>query len=432
MSKYVSGTYVGNAQGHGGSVSAKVEFDSDRIKSVKLNLQGETKGIGQEAADKLVSEILDKQTSEIDAVSGASETSTAVKKAVRQAIAEASGDTVSSASVSARYKRGVYQATEKGYFSPITVEVEVSEDKIKSVKIVDQHETPQMINTVIGRLDQRIVDAQSVEVDAITGATVSSNAVKRAVSDALHKAGANDEMIDKPVKKSHEEITYEADVAVVGCGTSGSAAAAQAKDLGLKVAVMEKSARIGGSGAISSGILGIGSSMQKEKGLKYDVEGVYNDWMEMNHWMVPESGLLRRYLNLTGKTIDWLVDKGFEFGTITGFDNSETSDVHWTKEPAGNGAFGVAGAKYFGKLTSKVDQFFTETSAKVLLTDKDGRVTGVVGERYDGAKIIIKAPVVIIATGGFAGNSEMQEKFYHGNSYRSLDFCRIRVTVLTW
>ena len=326
---------------------------------------------------------------------------------------------------------GAYTGSGKGYFSTVEVEVTVSENAIESIQVLSSGETPQIWATVEKTLPERIVEAQSLAVDSITGATVSSAAVRLAVTDALEQAGATRGMLYNPIEKSQEVLDYQADIVVVGAGTSGCSAAAQATDEGAKVCLVEKSARIGGSGSISSGFLGIGSQLQKDQGISYSVENVFNEWMEGQHWMVPNSAMLSKYLNMTGETIDWLVEKGFVIGSITSFDGTDESDVHWFEEPAGNGAFGVAGAQYFNSLVSDVDTILTEVTVKDFLFDEQGKIAGVTGTRYDGATVNVHASKVILATGGFAGNVELQKEFYNGNTYRFFGLTQNNGTAIT-
>lgn len=101
--------------------------------------------------------------------------------------------------------------------------------------------------------------------------------------------------------------------------------------------------------------------------------------------------------------------KGFVFAYVSSFDGTDETDVHWYEEPAGNGAFGVAGQQYFNSLTKDVDTILLETTVTDFLFNEDGTIAGVTGTRYDGATVNVKAKAVILATGGFAGSAELQQ-----------------------
>ena len=426
---YAEGSYTGTAQGFGGDVTVEITVDDEgKITSATITGDSETPEVGGAALESLADQLVAAGSADIDGVAGATFTSTGVKEAAAQAMAQSKGEEIVDTPL-AGMTAGEYTDTQKGYQGTVTVSVKVSENAIESVDVTETTETPQMIATVVDRLPERIVAAQSTAVDSITGATASSNALKVAVRNCLIEAGADESMVANSVPKSDEVLDYEADVVVVGGGTSGSAAAAQATENGAKVIIVEKSGRIGGSGAISSGLLGIGSSMQKEQGLTYSTERVYKEWMEGNHWMVPNAKLLRKYLNMTGETIDWLVDKGFVFAYVSSFDGTDETDVHWYEEPAGNGAFGVAGQQYFNSLTKDVDTILLETTVTDFLFNEDGTIVGVTGTRYDGATVNVKAKAVILATGGFAGSAELQQELY-GTSYRFFGLLQNQGTAL--
>lgn len=89
------------------------------------------------------------------------------------------------------YKAGTYTATEKGYVEDITVEVEFDSDSMVSVKIIEQNETVGVGDKAIGELPDKIVESQTYEVDAVTTATVTSDAIKSAVKDCMEQAKTN-------------------------------------------------------------------------------------------------------------------------------------------------------------------------------------------------------------------------------------------------
>ena len=126
-------------------------------------------------------------------------------------------------------------------------------------------ETPQILNTVVDRLGQRIVDAQSLDVDAICGATITSFGYKAAVEDALAQAGADPRAFSGAVEPASEPLAYDGyDLIVVGGGVAGITAAAAATAEGGKVLLMEKSARLGGIGSMSTGFRVYNSAVQQQ------------------------------------------------------------------------------------------------------------------------------------------------------------------------
>jgi fumarate reductase flavoprotein subunit len=90
--KYTEGTYEGKATGYGGEVTATVVLSADRIESITCTGVNETNGIGSVAITDLPKEMISKQSVEVDAISGATVTSTAIKEAVTQALTSAGAD----------------------------------------------------------------------------------------------------------------------------------------------------------------------------------------------------------------------------------------------------------------------------------------------------------------------------------------------------
>ena len=154
----------------------------------------------------------------------------------------------------ALYTPGTYSASARGIASDVKVTMEFSESEILSVKIDASGETPELGGKAAPVLEQAILDAQGVDVDAVSGATVTTDAVKKAVADCISQAsgkavvvqeaaetfnadwlGTKPEISDADIK---EELDTE--VLVVGCGTGGWIATMTAAEEGAKVLVIEK------------------------------------------------------------------------------------------------------------------------------------------------------------------------------------------------
>lgn len=115
------------------------------------------------------------QSADVEVVSGATYTSKAFIKSVEQAIKQAS----------VSYKDGVYTGVADGFKGPVEVEVTVSQGSITKVVVTDQMETPFIAKNAIEQIPEAIIMAQSWEVDVVSGATITSNAIKAAVEEAL-------------------------------------------------------------------------------------------------------------------------------------------------------------------------------------------------------------------------------------------------------
>ena len=153
---------------------------------------------------------------------------------------------------------GTYEATVDSVGGPLTVAVTVSEDRIEEVAIVENHDTDGVCDVPMARIPQEIIDNQSINVDSVSGATLTSIFLKNAVKDAL--AQATDDLApyqEKVAWSAPAQSDMDVDVVVVGGGISGMAAAVNAAANGKKVVVLEKLAIIGGDALISNGWIGL-------------------------------------------------------------------------------------------------------------------------------------------------------------------------------
>ena len=152
---------------------------------------------------------------------------------------------------------GTYSAEAEGYHGQIKLDVTFDENSISSINIVEDHETEGIGHEVLPMMVERIIQAQGTGVDAVTGATVSSAAIKQAVNNAAMEALVSSlaAFKHKNGKKLHVGETIEDiwDIVVVGGGGAGLFAAAQAAQDGNTVLVLEKAANLGGNTVVSGG-----------------------------------------------------------------------------------------------------------------------------------------------------------------------------------
>ena len=182
---YTPGTYTATAAGFGGDVTVTVTVDESAITDVKVEGEDETPAIGGVAVANMPAAILAAGGSDVDATTGATVTSTAILTALDAALAQASGT-----DLAAKMAPGTYTAQAYGFqqISPITVTVTVDETSIQDIEFDGNLDSVAMIRAVNTYLLPRIVENQSVGVDAITGATATSNAVLTAARDCLEQA----------------------------------------------------------------------------------------------------------------------------------------------------------------------------------------------------------------------------------------------------
>ena len=189
---YTPGTYQGQAQGFGGMVSVSVTVDESALTACEIAGEGETVEIGGAAIDKMKEEILAKNGENLDAISGATVTSEAVKSALGQALQQARGE---AAVDTVNMTPGTYRGEGYGYsiVSPVVLDVTVSDRAIEKIEVVSaERETGPIFYSAFDNMVPRIIENQSIAVDAITGATAASNGIRTAVTQALTEAVGGD------------------------------------------------------------------------------------------------------------------------------------------------------------------------------------------------------------------------------------------------
>ncbi len=197
---YVPGTYTAEAKGMESDVKVTIEVDDSSILSADVDVSGETAGIGADIGDEVTEQILDAQSADIDGVSGATVSSNAVKEALEDCIAQAeSGEAEEAVTEAAEketaaegdYVPGSYTAEAKGMESDVTVTIEVDDSSILSADVDVSGETAGIGADIGDEVTDQILKAQSADIEGVSGATVSSNAVKEALEDCIAQASGN-------------------------------------------------------------------------------------------------------------------------------------------------------------------------------------------------------------------------------------------------
>ena len=149
-------------------------------------------------------------------------------------------------------KNGTFEGKAYGNNGWLTVEVTIKDNKITDIKTPGQRETKYLGDTAIREIGKDVLQYQTLNVDNIAGATVTSTALKTAIAQAIEKAGGDIAAFQKPVPEKIKKVAGitkgSADLIIVGAGGAGLSAAVTAKDLGVKnVLVLEKMPVIGGN-----------------------------------------------------------------------------------------------------------------------------------------------------------------------------------------
>ncbi|MGI6151937.1 MAG: FAD-binding protein [Christensenellales bacterium] len=447
---YIPGTYSATAKGFGGDVTVTVTVDAEKITDCTVVGDGETAGIGTEAIEQMPARIIVANSAEVDAISGCTVTSNAIKVAAADALNQAMGKEASAV----KMKPGTYTATAYGFIAiePISVKVTVNETSILDIEVDGNRDSVAMVRSVNTFLVPRILEHQSVAVDAISGATATSNAVLTAVTDVLKQAlaagGADAAALSafqtKEPKTGGSE-TIDVDVLVVGMGGSGCAAAMSAVEAqaaagsDISVLAIDKAGRYGGTSAFCGEPMAVNAPKYKAEfnnGEDYmDGAALLAAWDEYTEGDA-KMNIVKKFLDNSGDTIDWLFyEHGFLFNNpLTGFG---PQDIYRCKyqfvsrfnvEEGRDYGIPIDGGqntmvdKYFANLmedyTEMGGRYMLETEATDLIYDEATRtIQGVKAVAHDGTEYTINAKAVILATGGFGGSAELEERFLSENPY---------------
>lgn len=303
-------------------------------------------------------------------------------------------------------KDGTYTGTAIAHNGPLTVEVGFEKGAITSVAVTQHTETKGVSENAIAKVSEAIVKNNSTNVDSVSGATITSYAIKTAVQNAIEQAGGQPSNYTKEVSKTNEEDkTLECDVVVIGAGGGGITAAARAQEQGAKVILIEKNGQVGGDTALNAGtLIATGSKFQREqlKETKDSPELAYSDIMRIGK-NVNDPVLVSMITKTIGKTVDWLID-----------DMKVPYNVAATQYPdhSANRQIGVVGRSpaFFAAMQKNFENLggtlLLETKGESLIFE-DGEVKGVTARDKSGAKITIKAVSTVIASGGYGANAKL-------------------------
>lgn len=193
----------------------------------------------------------------------------------------------------------------------MTVAVTFSANRIGKVEVTQQTETQGIGTKAVEMMPGRIVERQSPAVDAVTGTTITSGAIRTAVADCVKQAGVDPASpVPLAVAVKGGEKTLTTDMMVVDGGGSGMSATIRGRMNGLDVILVEKMPYIGGAAAISGGqVVAHGSKLQKAFGSTEDApESMIKDFMANCH-NLNDPKKISLYAHNVGATIDWLHEK---------------------------------------------------------------------------------------------------------------------------
>ena len=348
---------------------------------------------------------------------------------------------------------GDFTGTAKGLGGDVTVTLTLKDGKIVGCTATGDKETEGIGSKVIDSFPAIVAESGSIAVDAISGATVTSNAFVAAAEAALTEAGLNPEDYKTAIATTAgEDRTVDADVVVVGAGGAGMTAAISAAADGLKVVVVESQAMVGGNSVRATGGMNaaktplqdkntFGESAGVEKTLaaaegyadnetitalaatvseqweayKANPEGYFDsvELMELDTMIggkgINNPELVKTLCSNTADSIVWLDSVGASLTSVGAFGGASVKRIHRPVNAEGKtlsvGAYIVPILEK--NLQDAGVEIILNTTVDTILTDANGAACGVSGVANDGSKLTVNADAVILTTGGFGANLDM-------------------------
>ncbi len=449
----MAATYTESVAGHNGPVAVQVTVEKGVVKAVKVLKNQETKGIGSKAIDAIPGAIVKAGKADVAAVTGATVTSNAIMTAVKSAVAKDKNGG-KAAKALPTYKPGTYKAKAYGSNGWVNVEVTVDEHRIKDIKTPELRETRLMGGMAVERLTSEIEKYQTLNVDSVSGATVTSAAFKKAVGDAVKQAGGDLSLLQTPVPKKRAPKgvkTEKADLVIVGSGGAGLAAAVTATEgAKRKVIVIEKMPVIGGNTLRCASAFNAADPARQAKlpmtdtlkdavvkaisekpanaehaKLMADVKEKYEAYLKSGskslfdcpewHALQTYNGgdkvgkipLIRTYAFHVKGTLDWLQGLGAPVrDRVSQGAGALWQRTHQFDAPAGNALI----EPLLKAATKQGVKIITGMKAESLIV-KNGKVVGVRATDTIGGKYAFNSKNgVILATGGYSQNKKMRQE----------------------
>ncbi len=351
---------------------------------------------------------------------------------------------------------GDFTGTAKGFGGDVTVTLTLADGKITGCTAEGADETEGVGSKAIEQLPGEIAESGSIEVDGVSGATITSNAIKEAAAAAITAAGLKPEDFQTAVENNAEpaeDSTVDTDIVIVGAGGAGMTAALTATSEGKSVVIVESQAMVGGNSVRATGGMNAGKTVYQdenefgesagvEKTLKTAAEKyadnetitalaatVAEQWaayqanptgyfdsvelMELDTMIggkgINDPALVETLCSNSADAIDWLGEQGITLNSVSSFGGASVKRIH---RPVNEEGKVVSVGAYMVPLLEEDCQkagvqMMLNTTATEILTDDNGAAVGIKATGASGETITINAKAVILTTGGFGANLDM-------------------------
>ena len=354
---------------------------------------------------------------------------------------------------------GDFTGTAKGFGGDVSVTLTLTDGAITGCTAEGKDETQGVGSQAIAKMPGEIAESGSIAVDGVSGATVTSTAIKEAAAAALTAAGLNPDDYKTAVEKtgSAEDSTVEADVVVVGAGGAGMTAAITAAGEGKSVVILESQSMVGGNSVRATGGMNAGKTVYQdenefgesagvEKTLKTAAEKyadnetitalaktVSEQWaayqanptgyfdsvelMELDTMIggkgINDPELVETLCANSADAIDWLDEHGITLHNVSSFGGASVKRIH---RPVNAEGKTVSVGSYMIPLLEENCkkagvQILLNTTANEILTDANGAAAGIKATGSTGETVTVNAKAVVLTTGGFGANLDMVVKY---------------------
>ena len=302
--------------------------------------------------------------------------------------------------------------TAPGRNGPVEVEVTATADRIYGIRVLNHVESDGIGTEAVRLLPGRIYETQSLKVDSISGATISSDAIKAAIVDALEKGGFDPAAFmtelapAAPVERTPVEL--KCDVVVVGAGGAGLTASVLATQQGRDVILLEKMPFVGGNSLRAEGGMNAANTkVEAELGLTDStVENFIADTMAGGH-QLNNIDLVTTMSEKSAEAVDWLFSIDAPLTKVAATGGTSHKYLHKPEDGRPVGEYLVE------KLKAQTEKLGIDVRVNTKATEilmENGQAVGVLAEDAEHT-YTIRAKSVVLTTGGFGANFDLMASY---------------------